>query len=149
MVRKLMAEIADIATAMVDALNGHTFPMAFTATREYAPLADLKDMGVLHVTVVPSGIELLPLARHLAQDDVTVDVAIQQKLKTMDVAESDVLMAMVELIGDYIRQRGTFAPGQWLGATNLPIYSQEHMREMRVFTSVISVTLRVHKQWPG
>lgn len=144
-----MAEIADIATAMVDALNGYSFPMSFTAERAYAPLADLKDMGVLHVTVVASGIELLPLARKVAQDDVTVDVAIQQKIKTTDVAEIDALMAMVESIGDFIRETGTFAPGQWLGATNLPIYSQEHMREMRVFTSVISVTLRVLKTWSG
>jgi len=58
-----MARIADIADAVVTALNGHTFSQPLTAARAYRPVFDLKDMTDLHVTVVPKGVELTTAGR--------------------------------------------------------------------------------------
>ncbi len=60
-----MALIVDIAEAVVTELNapstvlgaGGTFSQSFTARRLYRPEFDLAEMGDLHVTVVPKGIE--------------------------------------------------------------------------------------------
>ncbi|MFB3894542.1 MAG: hypothetical protein ACE15C_21275, partial [Phycisphaerae bacterium] len=98
-----MALIADIAGAVVTALNGHTFSQPFTAARAYLPVFDLKDMKDLHVTVVPRGVELTTAGRGLAASDIQIDVAVQKKLALADSAEIDALMGLVQEIAEFIR----------------------------------------------
>ncbi len=138
-----MALIADIAEAIVAALNGHTFSQPFTAARAYRPAFDLKDMTDLHVTVVPKGVELTTAGRGLAQSDVQVDIGVQKKLAASDNAEIDALMGLVQEIAEFIRATGRFGDAAWVKTENTPIYSQEHLGELRQFTSVLTLTLRV------
>jgi len=140
-----MSEIADIAQAVVDALNAHVFSVPFTAQRDYTPTFELKDMGTLHVTVVARGIEMATASRAYAQNDWQVDVAVQKKIASENNAEVDALMALVQDIAEHLRAVGTFGPGQWLRAENIPIYSPEHLNDMRQFTSVLTLTLRTVK----
>jgi choline dehydrogenase-like flavoprotein len=84
-----MAQITDIADAVVTALNGQSFSQPFTAARAYRPAFDLREMKDLHVTVVPKGVELTTAGRGLAQSDVQIDIGVQQKLATGDDAEID------------------------------------------------------------
>ncbi len=135
--------IADIAGAVVTALNGHTFSQPFTAARAYLPVFDLKDMKDLRVTVVPRGNEMSTAGRAITQSDVQVDVAVQKKLTTADATEIDALMGLVQEIAEFIRSTGRFGDGSWVRTQNVPIYSAEHLGELRQFTSVLTLTLRV------
>ena len=138
-----MAMIADIAGAVVTALNGHTFSQPFTAARAYLPVFDLKDMKDLHVTVVPRGVEMTTAGRGLAASDIQIDVAVQKKLSGADNAEIDALMGLVQEIAEFIRSTGRFGDASWVRTENVPIYSPEHLGELRQFTSVLTLTLKV------
>jgi len=138
-----MALIPDIAEVVVTALNGHTFSQPFTAARAYRPVFDLKDMTDLHVTVVPKGVELTTAGRGLAQSDVQIDIGVQKKLAASDNAEIDALVGLVQEIAEFIRATRRFGEAAWVKIENTPIYSQEHLGELRQFTSVLTLTLRV------
>ena len=138
-----MAMIADIAGAVVTALNGHTFSQPFTAARAYLPVFDLKDMKDLHMTVVPRGVEMTTAGRGLAASDIQIDVAVQKKLGSADNAEIDALMGLVQEIAEFVRATGRFGDGSWVRTENVPIYSPEHLGELRQFTSVLTLTLKV------
>jgi hypothetical protein len=140
-----MTTIANIADAVVTALNGApegAFSLPFTAARAYLPVFDLKEMKDLHVTVVPKGVELAAAGRGTIQRDVQIDVAVQQKLSACDDSEIDALMELVQEIGEFIRSAGRIGGAAWVRTENVPIYSQEHLGELRQFTSVLTVTLR-------
>jgi len=140
-----MSLVADIAEAVKDELNAHDFSMEFEAARGYLPLFDLPEMKDLHVTVVPKGLAVEGGSRKASQHDVQVDVAVQKKLEAADNAEMDDLMSLVEEISDFLRFRRLegFPGAAWLKVENAPVYSQEHLSEMRQFTSVLTVTYRV------
>jgi len=138
-----MAPITDIADAVVTALNGQSFSQPFTAARAYLPAFDLREMKDLHVTVVPKGVELTTAGRGLAQSDVQIDIGVQQKLATSDEAEIDALMGLVQEIAEFVRATRQFGEAVWVKTENTPIYSPEHLGELRQFTSVLTLTLRV------
>jgi hypothetical protein len=52
-------------------------------------------------------------------------------------------MALVQEIAEFIRSTGRFGDASWVRTENVPIYSQEHLAELRQFTSVLTLTLRV------
>jgi len=138
-----MSQITDIADAVVAALNGQTSSQAFTAARAYRASFDLQEMKDLHVTVVPKGVELITSGRGVAQSDVQIDIGVQKKLATGDDAEIDELMGLVQEIAEFIRATRQFGDAVWVKSENTPIYSQEHLGELRQFTSVLTLTLRV------
>jgi len=138
-----MSQITDIADAVVAALNGQTFSEPVTAVRAYRAVFDLQEMKDLHVTVVPKGVELTTAGRGVAQSDVQIDVGVQKKLATGDDAEIDELMGLVQEIAEFIRATRQFGDAVWVKTENTPIYSQEHLGELRQFTSVLTLTLRV------
>jgi len=146
-----MAAIVDIAAAVVAELNGSegpkfgTPPAGLNAERAYRPTFDLADMKDLHVTVVPRGVELQGASRSMVQADVQIDIGVQRKLAAADNAEIDALMALAEQIGDFFRtHRLAGAPdASWVRTENVPIYSPEHLDQLRQFTSVLTVTFRV------
>jgi hypothetical protein len=100
-------------------------------------------MKDLHVTVVPKGVELITAGRGVAQSDVQIDIGVQKKLATGDDAEIDELMGLVQEIAEFIRATRQFGDAVWVKSENTPIYSQEHLGELRQFTSVLTLTLRV------
>ena len=138
-----MALLTDIADDLVAVLNAGTFSQPFTARRAYRPVFDLQEMKELHVTVVPKGIEMATAGRGLVQDDVQIDVAVQKKLAAADDSEIDELMGLVQEIAEFVRAKGKFADATWVKTENVPIYSQEHLGELRQFTSVITFLFRV------
>jgi len=143
-----MATVIDIADAVVAALNGEDGPKVgqppagLSAVRAYRPAYDLKDMKDLHVTVVPKGLEIAMAGRGLAQNDAQIDVAVQRKLASADNAEIDALMGLVERIAEFVRSRDRLAGAAWVKTENVPIYSLEHMEQLRQFTSVLTFTFR-------
>jgi hypothetical protein len=135
--------IVDIADAVVTALNSGTFSQSFQAVRHYQPVFELKDMGTLHVSVVPKGIELELFTRTQVQADVQVDIGVQKKLESIEPADMDPLMRLVEEIGDYFRTHAlTGTPAVWIKTENVPIFAPEHLGKLRQFTSVLTLTFR-------
>ncbi len=139
------ATIKLIAEAVKDSLNAETFSPPFTAERRYVPVFDLKDMKTLHVTVVAHGLTDEPLDRTKNKEEYQIDVAVQKKLDAADAAEIDPLMALVESIRKHLRREilPTTPKAFHVKTENVPIYSQEHLSELRQFTSVLTFTYRV------
>ena len=139
-----MATIIDIAEAVTNELNGGSFSQPFTVQRHYRPSFELKDMAVLHVTVVPAAMEIQTLGRNLMQQDYRIDVAVQQKLDAGDNAEIDPLMSLVEEIADFFRLRPlSNQTAICVKVENAPVYAAEHLDQLRQFTSVLTLTFRI------
>ena len=137
-----MATIIDIADALTTALNAHVFSQAFTAVRRYRPVYELAEMANLHVTVVPKGVALERANRSREQVDVRIDVAVQKKVAGD--TEIDGLMALVEEMAAFARDlRLESCAAVWLRTENEPVYAPEHLAELGVFTSVLTLTFRV------
>jgi len=144
----MASSIVEIANAVADALNSHSFSQPFTARRHYVPTFDLKEMKTLHVTVVPRGVEIANVSRSTVQSGVQIDIGIQQKLPAPadpagDQAFIDTLMSLVEEVADFIRVTSRFGDASWVKTANTPIYSPEHLEQLRQFTSVLTLTLMV------
>ena len=73
------------------------------------------------------------------------DVAVQKKLDAADNAEIDALMGLVEELAEFLRTTRQFGDAVWVRTENSPVYSQEHIGEMRQFTSVLTLTYRAMK----
>lgn len=142
-----MSLIGDIAQAVTDELNAAEAPFEpkLEAMRHYRPVYDAQQLKQLRVTVVPRGIAIESASRNCNQQDVSVDIAVQKKLLSADLAEIDPLMSLVEQIGGYFRGRRLklFPAAMLIRTENLPVYSLEHLEQMRVFTSVLTLTFRV------
>jgi hypothetical protein len=144
----LALDIADAVAAELNAAQvapAPGFGQTFTAVRAYRPVFDLADLKTLRVTVVPKGLEIVNITRSANQNDVSVDVAVQQKVDPNDGPQMDVLMALVEKLGDFFRLRRLTAlpTALWTKTENVPIYSPEHLETKQVFTSVLTFTFRV------
>jgi hypothetical protein len=140
-----MAVITDIAEAVKDELNAGTFAPPFVAQRLYHPVFDLADMTTLHVTVVPKAVALEVADRSRDQWHVQVDIAVQKKYETDAPLELDPLMNLVQAIADFFRHRrlALYPAATWVRTENVPVYAQEHMEELRQFTSILTLTFRV------
>ena len=100
-------------------------------------------MTDLKVTVVPRSLVSQPLDRSSHSFDYQIDVAVQQKTD-MSQASLDAMMALVEEIADHFRKRplSNYPSARCVEVKNEPIYLLEHLHELRVFTTVLSVTYR-------
>ena len=140
-----MALAIDIADAVVTELAGGAFSQNFTPERRVLPEYELADLKDLRVTVVPAAVETSGASRTLSQHDVQIDLAVQKKLDAADNAEIDALMGLVEELAEFLRTKRQFGDAAWVRTENSPVYSQEHLGELRQFTSVLTATLRVVK----
>jgi len=95
--------------------------------------------------VVPKGLKIVKGTRREDQHDYQVDVGVQQRFEAGDAAELDPLMGLVQEIADCFRGLvlDTEPEAACLAVENAPIYAQEHMREGRLFTSILTLTFRV------
>ena len=140
-----MSVITDIADAVAAEINAGTYSQELTAQRLLLPRFDLEDMQSLQVTVVPKSLTTLPGGRAHNQHDFVIDVAVQQKLQTINDTEIDDLLTLVDEVADQLRfKRLTSYPNAvWLKTENQPVYAQEHLEEMRQFTSILTFTFRL------
>ncbi len=141
-----MSRVTDIADAVVAELNAAAFTKPFTSVRGYQPTYDLKDMKDLHVTVVPKARSVSLASRAADLVEYSVDVGVQQKIAND--GDVDGLMVFVEEIAAFLnRRRLTYADDvAWAQTVNEPIFSPEHLGQLRQFTSVLTVTYRAVEQ---
>jgi hypothetical protein len=154
------AAIADAVTSMLNAASGSsTFSgVTFKATRKYVPANQLKDLDGLVLTVPPIGPEQRTLeARKLIQKVFSVDIGIQKRLtpgcnpeSAQGNAEVDALMLFAEQVAAFFEPPGptngsiTATTAWWVGTAIEPAYDPAHLRELRVFTSRVILTVRYY-----
>jgi hypothetical protein len=140
-----MPLIAQIAQAVTDELNASAILPGVTAVRSYAPQYELPEMDILHVTVVPKGLTVAAVGRSANQYDCQIDIAVQKRFQTDAPAELDPLMNLVEEIAGFFRLKrlSAFPAAAWIKTEHNPIFAPEHMRELRQFTSVITLTFKL------
>lgn len=137
-----MATLPNVADAIVTVLNNAALSQTFTAVRLYRPVTELKDFSGIKVTVVPKDQVLTLADRAQGLTEFRIDIGVQKKLTTASNAEIDEMMELVEEILDLIRLTVSFGIAKWLRTENELIYSPDHLDEMRVFTSILTLTLR-------
>jgi len=137
-----MHTTVQVAQAVTDALNANEFTVTFTAQRAALPAFTLEEMKDLHVTVVPREVASSVLDRTRDEQEVKVDVAVQKKVASADVAEVDALLALVQEISDFLNRKA-MGDAAWKKTENKPVYAPEHLREKQQFTSVLTVTYRL------
>ena len=150
--RAVIIEIADAMVAILnDAVANQVLSQSFEATRYYVPKKDIKELGSVHVSVVPSTIEneLFILSRSIRrQYEYTVDVGIQRVVTSGKVTNqefneaADPLMLLAEEISDLFNTPSLegYETAKATKITNQPIYDPRHVDEKRVYTTVVSVT---------
>jgi len=140
----MSASIVAIADAVTVELSAHSFSQSFVATRAYLPTFELASMSSLHVTVVPRSVASKSLDRQRDSYDYEIDVAVQQKVDPT-LANLDALVLLVEEIADHFRLEplSGLPVARCVGVQNTPVYAAEHLQELRVFTSVLTLTFRM------
>jgi hypothetical protein len=140
-----MSEIVQVADAVVAALNAATFSQPVSAERSYLPQFELPEMEDLHVTVVPKTVEITGATRGTGTYDYKIDVAVQKRFQSGDIAELDPLLRLVEEIADHFRFKRLegYPSAAWTKTEHPAIYAPEHMENFRQFTSVVTLTFRV------
>jgi len=142
-----MAVITDIADAVAKALNEapeETFSLDFEAIRRNEPTFDLEQLKDLVVCVAPKSISETPASRSSFQTDYAIDVGVLKRVADQD--EQDGLLEFMDELRRFFRWR-TLRIGD-MAATcvkteNEPPYWPNHLRELRQFTSVLTLTFRV------
>ena len=145
-----MAVIVDIADAVVATLNGTGLSQPFEAKRYYLPEFDLKDMGTIHVSVVPAELEEEVADRSRDRAEYKIHVAVQKRVTKhdppgFDQAAIDALMHLVQEIDDLFRHKPLlgYEQASWTKTENKPIYDPKHLKEHGQFTSLLVLTFRV------
>lgn len=141
----MSAVFVDVAESFKDAINALTLSMAFEATREYVPTRDVQDVAELAVMVVPAEAEGEAAARGRVGWDVAVDVGIQKKVSADYGAEVDALAAFAQEIADAQALQSLAIGARFQGVKFLAIYVPEHLRQSRVFTSVLRFEYKLWK----
>ena len=139
-----MPTVFDIANAIAAELNTE-YAGEFTAVVTAAPLADLKTLRDLRVSVVPKAVQPVQSTRTSVSHDMSVDIGIQKKAGDDLEADCVTMAALAQEILDFLwdRRLATAPAARFITAANEPIFAPEHLQQFRVFTSVITVTYRV------
>ena len=141
-----MSSLIDLAEAVSRTEQCGVLPAGVAAQRHYVPAFELKEMDTLHVSVVPKAVAIQPMGRTAYQHDVEIDIGIQQRFPPgNETMEIDTLMDLVEQVSDLLRGKRLTALSNavWLRSRNEPIYSPQHMDQLRQFTSVLTLTYRI------
>jgi hypothetical protein len=144
----MAALIVQLADAIVADLNGQTFTKSLTAVRLYDPEIDLAELVGGRLAVVPfDDGQAKTTTRGLDRCDLVIHVAVQAKVESApgsDTDELDEWMAFADEVKNFLAHH---APGgtDAVVATvqRKPVYSLEHLRKLRAFMSVISVSLAI------
>lgn len=130
-----------IADAVVAELRTGTFAPAFVPVRRLLPVRELSELDELRVTVIPRAMESVPLARTTEKRTFTIDIGVQQRVGQDVEHDAAVVMGVAEEIAEFLRNRPLTGKKEasYIGHGIDPIYSPEHLEELRVATSVITV----------
>lgn len=132
-----------LADAIVAELASGQFAPAFMPVRKLLPVRELHEFDDLRVTVIPRTLESAALGRATEQKTYVIDIGVQQRVpQAADIEQHAAdIMAVAETIAEYLRNRPLAAlpTAAYVSHGIDPIYSPEHLEELRLATSVINV----------
>lgn len=134
------ADIVNIADAIVDALNDATLSQSFTAVRSYNAEAELQDLDILHVTVIPLKDDGQVETRGSSNHDYSINIGIQKKPATISNTDIDPLVYLTQEIADlFLMNR--YDVGIVATSAVTVQFLEDHIRSMGQFTSVVTLTV--------
>ena len=130
-----------IADAVVAELRTGQFAPAFVPVRRLLPVRELSELDELRVTIIPRAMESVPLARTTEKRTYTIDIGVQQRVGQDVEHDAAVVMGVAEEIAEFLRNKSLSEKKEasYVGHGIDPIYSPEHLEELRVATSVVTV----------
>ena len=143
-----MYSIVAIADAVASELNTEEWSIPFAARRLYRPRFEPADLRTLQVSVVPRSIVVEAASRSEDSYQYQIDVAIQQRVGRVDAEWDDEVTPLLELakeVMSYFRMRRLAAiPAALCVRIEIdPIYAVEHLDELSVLTSVLTLTFQI------
>lgn len=138
-----MPLLIDIADAVAAELNNAELSLEFTAEVNLKPEFELKDLKDLKVTVVPKSLKFSGAIRQESAKEVQIDIGVQKKTAAPEQLAA-LLQLAEEIAGIFDRKRLTEYPkAVCIEIENEPVYDSEHLRQLRQFTSVVTLKFRV------
>lgn len=139
--------IADAVAATINAAPSGTFSEEFEAQRRIRPVFEPADLADLKVTVVPRSIAIEAGDRSTDFFDAAVDIAVQRKVDQQEESQVVALLDLAEEIGDHLRHRRLdgLPDVVFRSLAHEPLVAVEHLDQMGVFTSVLTLTYRARR----
>ena len=101
--------------------------------------------AVPQLSVVPKSVQPQHMTRAGRADNITIDIGVQAKITGRPEVDVPKLCRLARAVLDYMwARRLTREPeAVFMEAGIDPVYAPEHLQQLRVFTSVVSVTYKV------
>lgn len=134
-----MSVLTTALDAIATALNAEGFPLAFVAEASLRPRVEAKQLQSLRVLVTPGTITHIRQARGVLSRNLQVHVAIQARIT--DEEQIGEYLTLAEQIEGFLA--GRLFDGRFLctGTEREQPFAIDHLDEMAVFTTIITVTL--------
>ena len=121
-------------------------PAGLTVSVTPLPGVELDKLtAVPRVSVVPKSVQPQHMTRSGRADNITIDIGVQAKITGNPETDVPKLCRLVRTLLDFMWGRAlAHAPeAAFMDAGIDPVYAPEHLQQLRVFTSVVSVTYKV------
>ncbi|MBT9156655.1 MAG: hypothetical protein DDT37_01643 [Firmicutes bacterium] len=144
-----MSRHTEIADAVIRALNGRSFSLAFTAVRKSVPMWSREELSTLRVMVIPSTYSSEIQDRGRRTSLYSVDIAVQRAVDPASLSAVDALLDLLDEIDSFLSMKRLlgFQAAMWTGVETVAgaeaMYAPEHLEGLRVFTGVLRVTWRM------
>lgn len=102
------------------------------------PDFELCDIDGLKVVIVPMGVDYSALTRGMHEESYKISIGFLKRVT------EDELPSLLSLVNNVARDllHFTFSGGTCIRVEHEPLYSLEHLREKRQFTSVLQLTIK-------
>ncbi|HBT76489.1 MAG TPA: hypothetical protein DEB39_06095 [Planctomycetaceae bacterium] len=136
-----MSIVTQVANAVVFELANHEFSHPFEPKMLVLPVFESAELEVLRVSVVPRTLEIDRVTRASSKYTVGIDIGIQKRISGTPEETVAKMGELVDEIADFLKSQclQKFPAAQCLGLTVDPLYSPEHLKQKRTFTSILSV----------
>ena len=143
-----LADAAAVREALAQlglpAVNSQSSVLGITVTP--LPGVELDKLtAVPRVSIVPKSVQPQHMTRSGRADNITIDIGVQAKVTGSPETDVPRLCRLVRTLLDFMWGRALArAPeAAFMDAGIDPVYAPEHLQQLRVFTSVVSVTYKV------
>ncbi|HDZ20086.1 MAG TPA: hypothetical protein ENH78_02180 [Phycisphaerae bacterium] len=145
-----------VTNAVAAELRSQTFTLNPTIRRRYVTNIVLKDLGTLYVDVQPGDVDTEAADRERIKYTCRVDIAVRKRFDTVEeddttgeieTDEIDRLLLLMQEIHDYfvLRRLVAYDEAAWVDVEFRPVYSPDHLFELRQFTGIVAVNFEVVK----
>jgi hypothetical protein len=140
-----MSIVSQVADAVAGELAAGQFSVPFKVIRAFRHEQTLPEGKELRVSVVPKGVTVTPASRGVCAHNIEIFVAVMKKVDRADPETVDPLLGLVEEIVDFFRLRRLekFPEAAWTGTEVKPMVSTEHLEQLKQFTSLITLSLKL------